>query len=374
MFGGLQVVLIYPEAYRNFLSMKIIRNIILLALGLALVGAIVYKAVWSKPAQATGGSSGLARTALPVNLQVVTPESFTETLAVIGTIEANEAVILKSEVSGKITGIFFNEGMHVSKGTLLIKVYDDDLQAQLTKAKANLKLTEDVEARQKQLLDKEAISRQEYDVSYANLQAAQADIALLQSQISKTEIIAPFDGTIGFRKVSPGEYITPGTDIASLVNDNPAKIQFAVPEKYSRIMGRNTVIKYRMEGLPGEYTAKVYAMEPTIDQATRTLQLKALTPNPNGTLIPGAFAKIEVQMETQKNVVLVPAEAIISESVGQKAYIYNGGKVKSVIVETGTRTNDRIEIVKGINPGDSIIISGMMQITPRTTVVPAKVN
>ncbi len=366
--------IVFQYTHDNSISTMKIKNILYILIALAFVGAIVYKAVWSKPEQAMGGSSGLARTALPVNLQVVKPESFTETLSVTGSIEANEEVILKSEVSGKITGIHFNEGMHVSKGTLLIKVYDDDLQAQLTKAQANLKLTEDVEARQRQLLGREAISRQEYDVSYANLQAAQADIALLQSQISKTEIKAPFDGTIGFRKVSPGEYITPGTDIASLVNNNPAKIQFAVPEKYSRMLGRNTVIKYRMEGLPDVRSASVYAVEPTIDPATRTLQLKALTPNPHGDLIPGAFAKIDVQMETQKNVVLVPTEAIIAESTGQKAYLYRGGKVDPVMVETGTRTNDRVEIIKGISPGDSVITTGIMQITPRTTVVPAKIN
>jgi membrane fusion protein (multidrug efflux system) len=354
--------------------MKIVKKIILIAIVLAFAGLIVYKAVWSKPAQTTGGSSGLARAALPVNLQVIKPESFTETLPITGSIEANESVILKSEVSGKITGIFFSEGQHVAKGTLLIKVYDDDLQAQLTKAQANLKLNEDQEARQRQLLDKEAVSRQEYDVSYANLQAAQADIALLESQISKTEIMAPFDGVIGFRKVSPGEYITPGTDIASLVNNDPAKIQFSVPEKYSQMLGRNTVIKYRLEGQPGERTASVYAMEPTIDQATRTMQLKALAPNQDGRLIPGAFARIQVQMETQNNVVLIPAESILSETAGQKVYLYRGGKVQPVMVETGTRTNNRVEIVKGIVPGDSVITTGMMQITPRTIVTPDKIN
>ena len=352
--------------------MKIARKFVLIVIALAFVGAIVYKAVWSKPAQTM--ASGLARANLPVNMQVVRPENFTETLPVTGSIEANESVILKSEVSGKITGIHFSEGQKVTKGTLLIKVYDDDLQAQLTKAQANLKLNEDLEARQRQLLDKEAVSRQEYDVSYANLQAAQADVALLESQISKTEIKAPFDGTIGFRKVSPGEYITPGTDIASLVNDNPAKIQFSVPEKYSQMLGRNTVIKYRLEGQPGERTASVYAVEPTIDQSTRTLQLKALSPNSDGRLIPGAFAKIEVQMETQANTILIPAEAILSESAGQKVYLYKGGKVQPVMVETGTRTNDRVEVVLGIAPGDTVITSGMMQITPRTTVTPDKIN
>ena len=352
--------------------MKIVKNIILIVIVFAIAGAIVYKAVWSKPAQTM--SSGLARTALPVNMQVVKPESFTVTLPVTGSIEANESVVLKSEVSGKITGIFFNEGQRVAKGALLIKVFDDDLQAQLAKAQANLKLTEDVEARQRKLLDREAISRQEYDVSYANLQAAQADVALLTAQISKTEIKAPFDGVIGFRKVSPGEYITPGVDIASLVDDNPVKIQFVVPEKYSQLLGRNTVIKYRLEGQFTERTATVYAVAPYIDPATRTLQLKALTPNPNGALIPGAFAKIEVLMETQPNVVLIPAESILSESAGQKVYLYKKSKVHPVMVETGTRTNNRVEIVKGIVPGDTVIITGMMQITARTTVTPAKIN
>jgi len=350
--------------------MKIVKNLIFIIIILAFAGAIVYKALWSKPAQANSG--GISRSALPVTMLIAKPESFTETLAVTGSIEANESVILKSEVSGKITGIFFNEGERVEQGVLLIKVFDDDLQAQLTKAQANLKLTEDVEARQRLLLDREAISRQEYDVSFANLQSAQADVSLLQAQISKTEIKAPFDGTIGFRKVSPGEYITPGVDIASLVNDNPAKIQFTVPEKYSQMLGPNTVIKYRMEGQPVERKATVYAVAPYIDTNTRTLQLKALTPNPRGALIPGAFARIEVLMETQPNVILIPAESVLSESAGQKVYLYKSKKVKSVFVETGTRTNDRVEIVKGIVPGDTVIITGMMQITPRTEVVPDK--
>ena len=347
-----------------------IKNIIYILIALAFVGAIVYKALSGNKALAGGG---LARTAIPVNILVVRPQGFTETLSVTGTIEADEEVLLKSEVSGKITGIHFNEGMHIPQGTLLIKVYDDDLQAQLTKAKANLTLTEEVEARQRQLLEKEAISRQDYDVAYANYQSALADIALLESQISKTEIRAPFDGFIGFRKVSPGEYITPGTEIAALVKNNPAKIQFSVPEKYSRILGKNTRIEYKVEGMPDERTATVYAIEPTIDQATRTMQLKAMTPNPNGTLMPGAFVRINVLMEAKNNILMVPTEAIVSETSGQKAFIYRNKKVESIMVETGTRTNDQVEIITGISAGDSLIVTGIMQITPRSIVNPAKV-
>ena len=353
--------------------MKIVKNVIIIAIIIAFFGAIAYKALWSEPAQAAV-SGGLARVEVPVNMIVAKPESLVETIPVTGSIEANESVMLKSEISGKITGIFFDEGQHVLQGTLLIKVYDDDLQAQLVKAQANLNLTEDVEERQRQLLDSDAVSRQEYDVAYANLQAAQADVAILISQISKTEIRAPFDGTIGFRRVSPGEYITPGVDIALLVNNDPAKIQFTVPEKYSQLLGVNTVITYRMEGQSGERRATVYAVAPNIDPSTRTLQLKALAPNQNGALIPGAFARIEVLMQARRNVILIPAEAILSESSGQKVYIYRGGNVQEVMVETGARTNDRVEIIKGIARGDSVITTGIMQITPRSTVVPAVVN
>ena len=353
--------------------MKIVKSIIFTIIGLAFVGAILYKIIWSKPAQAAV-SGGLARVALPVNLIVAKRESFTETVPVTGSVEANESVMLKSEVSGKITGIFFEEGQYVEQGTLLIKVYDDDILAQLAKAQANHSLAEAVEERQRQLLESDAVSRQEYDVAYANLQAATADIAILSSQLSKTEIRAPFNGTIGFRHVSPGEYITPGVDIAVLVNNDPARIQFTVPERFSQLLGVNTVISYRMEGQQGERRATVYAVAPNIDPATRTLELKAFAPNPNGTLIPGAFARIEVLMRPRNNVILIPAEAILSETAGQKIYIYRGGTVEPVFVQTGIRTNDRVEITAGVAPGDSVITTGIMQITPRTAVTPAMVN
>ena len=349
-----------------------LKTIIIIAIVLAFAVAILYKVVASDSSRNKGGN--FVRPAVMVNLQVMKPEKFTETLSVIGSVEANEEVVLKSEVSGKITGIHFTEGTQVEKGTLLIKVYDDDLQAQLLKARANLRLTADVEARQRQLLEKEAISRQEYDVAYANLQSAQADISLLESQISKTEIVAPFDGKIGFRKISPGEYITPGTDIASLVSDNPVKIQFAVPEKYVGTIGKNSVIKYTIEGMLSERTATVYAVESMIDAATRTLQMKALTPNNDKLLTPGAFVRINVLMETKKNILMVPSDAVLSESVGQKIFVYRGGNVESVLVQTGTRTNDKIEILTGLSEGDSLITSGLMQITPRSVVKPAKVQ
>jgi len=353
--------------------MKIFKKICFIAIGLAFAGFILHKAFFSEPTQ-VAVAGGLARVALPVNLEVVKFESFTETIPVTGSVEAFESVMLKSEISGKITGIFFNDGQHVEQGTLLLKVYDDDIRAQHAKALANLSLTKAVEERQRQLLETDAVSRQEYDVAYANFQAAQADVSILESQLSKTEIRAPFTGTLGFRQVSPGEYITPGIDIAILVNNNPARIQFTIPERHSQLIGVNTVISYRMEGQLGERRATVYAVAPKIDPATRTLELKAFAPNQNGALIPGAFARIEVLLKPRQNVIMIPAEAILSESAGQKVYIYRGGSVQPVFVQTGTRTNNRVEITDGIAYGDSVITTGIMQITPRTMVTPATIR
>jgi membrane fusion protein (multidrug efflux system) len=350
--------------------MKIFKIVIFIMIAVVVMIVVFYKFFTSEPAQAVAPSGGLARTTLPVDMIIAKPEPFTETISTIGSVEANEMVMLKTEISGKITGIFFQEGQRVSQGTLLVKVYDDDLQAQLTKARANLQLTEDVEGRQRQLLGREAISQQEYDIAFANLQAAQADVALLLSNISKTEIRAPFDGTIGFRLVAPGEYITPGVDITSLVNNNPARIQFVVPERYSQMVGIGTAITYRLQGHNQERQATVYAVDSKIDINTRTLQMKAFSPNPNGILIPGAMADISVHLKTKQDVIFIPAQAILSESVGQRVYLYSKGAVQSVIVETGTRTNDRVEITSGIAPSDTVIVTGIMQITPRTIVTP----
>lgn len=352
--------------------MKIVKRVIFTTIALAFVGAILYRAIWSEPAQAAV-SGGLVRTALPVDMMVVKPESFTETFPAVGSVEANESVMLKTEISGKITGIFFDEGQRVEQGMLLLKVFDDDLQAQLTRARANLRLAQDVEERQRQLLEREAISQQEYDVAFANLQVAQADVALISSNISKTEIRAPFDGIIGFRRVSPGEFITPGVDIALLVNNNPVRIAFTVPERFAQLVGVNTVITYRLEGLLGERRATVYAVEPQIDPNTRTLQLKAFSPNHDGALIPGAMARVEVQLQTQHDVTFIPTQAILSEAAGQRIYLYRGGNVESVLVETGTRTHDRVQITNGIATGDTVIVTGIMQITPRTSVTPARI-
>src|SRR5690349_2189379 len=202
---------------------------------------------------------------LPVEAVVIKPTAFDKKLVVTGSILANESIEVKSEVNGKIQRIYFIEGQAVKKGDLLIKIDDDELLAQLEKAKYNKKLNEDNEFRQRKLLEKEAISQEEYDNALNRLNTSNADILLLQAQLAKTTIRAPFNGYIGFRYVSEGAYISPSVVMATLYNLDPAKIEFSIPAKHANKVSRNSKIFFTLESDTTLQSGLVYAVEPQID-------------------------------------------------------------------------------------------------------------
>ncbi|PTT00682.1 efflux transporter periplasmic adaptor subunit [Pedobacter sp. HMWF019] len=305
---------------------------------------------------------------LNVNGYIVKTISFNNDLEITGAIDANESVALQSEVSGLVTGIYFKEGSNVTKGTLLVKINDRDIQAQLQQALTKEKLSATVENRAKQLLQKGAISQEEYDTALADLLSLRAQTQLIRAQLAKTSILAPFSGKIGLRSISVGDYLAPTRIIANLLSINPIKISFSVPEKYSGQIKVNSDIKFKTEGSPKTYTAKVFALEPGINTQTRTLQIKALAPNPNNELLPGAFAKVELSLSTQENAILIPNEAIIPVLKGKTVYIVKNGKAKQVPVEAGTRTAESIVITSGLNVGDTVLTTGAMALKPDAPV------
>ncbi len=333
------------------------------------VGYLVYNRIYGSatptagPQQARPGA-GAGNPTLSVNGIIVTPQEFTERIFITGNIVANEQVDLKPESSGKITQIYFREGSNVSRGQLLVKINDNELQAQLAKAKNRQQLAEQQEFRQRQLLQREAVSQQDYDVVLAELNSLKTETQLIQAQIQKTEIRAPFSGTIGLRSVSVGDYVTPSSTISKLVNINPAKIEFSIPERYSSLIQNNTKITFTVVGTERTFEGTVFAIEPKIDQTTRTIQLKAISPNSNGLLLPGAFARIELSLGKVNDALMVPTQAIIPEATGQKVFIVRNGKAQSVAVEIGTRTESQIQITKGISANDTVITSGILQLRP----------
>ncbi len=300
--------------------------------------------------------------AIVVAAHVAESTVLSDNISVSGTIIADEEVALVSEVPGKISSIDFQEGQYVSAGTPLVHLDDAELQAELTKARLRRDLAEINEKRLKGLLNEKAIPQSDYDVALNEYNLAKADISLLETRIAKMIVRAPFSGVIGLRQVSKGAYITSGTPIATLRNIDPLKIEFSIPEKYVTSLSRGTNLGFTVDGDTKEYTGTVYAIEPKIDESTRTIKGRATAKNPNGRIKPGAFANVSFPLKTVDNALMIPTQAIIPVLDGKQVYLFRNGKAIARPVITGTRTEETIQIVEGVEPGDTVIISGLLQI------------
>lgn len=294
--------------------------------------------------------------------KVLQPQEFADNLSLSGTLEANEQIEVRSEVSGVVEQINFEEGSMVTKGQALIKVNDIELRAQLKQVQTAKGLSSENARRAKLLLEKEAISQEEFDVANAEYQSAQAQVQLIQAQLSKTIVRAPFSGKIGLRSISKGSYISPNTLIAQLVNTLQLKITFSIPEKYAQTMKVNQTLTFTTSGSKETYKATIYAIEPAIEIESRTLRIRAITNNNDGKLIPGTFANVSLPLEKLQNALLVPTEALIPIQNGKKIFVVENGKAKEIIVETGARTDKEILITSGLKAGDTILTSGVMSL------------
>ena len=325
----------------------------------------------SKSIGSEGGSGAISkgRQILNVNGFLIKPEKFSELVNSSGTIRPDEEVDLSFETSGKIVSIKFTEGTRVKKGDLLAKINDRPLQAQLEKLMAQRKLTEAKEFREKSLLEKDAISQESYDQIVTELQTIEADINLSEARISETELRAPFDGIIGLRYLSEGSYATPSTKIAKLIKISPLKIEFSIPEKYAGEIKIGYPVTFVIVGIKNSFSAAVYAVDPKIDIDTRTIVLRALYPNSREELKSGAFASITLLLSQIENAVSIPTEALIPEMEGEKVFIYKSGKASTVKVQTGLRTESRIQITEGLQFGDTLLTTGILQLRENLPVV-----
>jgi len=314
------------------------------------------------------GGKGGGGAGLNVEGVVIGTTDFASDLEVTGTLEANESVELHSEVSGLVTSINFKEGSNVTKGSLLVKINDRDIQAQLQDALTKERLSATNEGRSKQLLEKGAISQEEYDISLADLQSLKSQTQLIRAQLAKTSILAPFSGKIGLRSISTGGYITPATLIANLSSIDPLKISFSVPEKYIGQIKANSEISFNTDGFSKSFTGKVYAIEPGVNVQTRTLQIKALVPNADNQLFPGSFAKVKLKLSTLKDAILIPNQAIIPVLKGKTVFVSRNGKAQQVDVQTGTRTAEYIVVSSGLKVGDTVMTTGAMALKPDAPV------
>jgi membrane fusion protein (multidrug efflux system) len=341
----------------------------LLIIAVVAVIAIIYLYPrWSSspdsgPTTASGPPSGGQE--LPVTVITLKKETLKNQLNVTGTILPNESVSLRPEVSGLVTKITFKEGQYVSKGTPLLYLNDNDLQAQYQKLEYTQKLFETQENRQKQLLAREAISQEEYDIVLNQYNTTLSDLKLVEAQIQKTIVRAPFNGTLGLRQVSEGSVIGTGDIIASVVNMDPIKIEFSIPERYSNMVKVGSPVFFSSESTPIEVEGRVYAFEPQIDAATRTLKLRAQSSNKEGKFLPGMFVKIRFVLGEINDALMVPSESVIPELQGYKVFVVGKDqKAEERKVEIGTRTESQVQITKGLEEGDVVLTSGVLQARP----------
>jgi membrane fusion protein (multidrug efflux system) len=300
--------------------------------------------------------------AIPVEAMVIQPRLLENKIYTTGTLLANEEVELHPEISGRIVGVHFDEGKQIKKGELMVKINDAELQADLKAKEPEAKQAADEERRKRGLFDVKAISQEEYDKSLSTSKMIEAERLAIESQLRETEIRAPFDGVVGLRYVSEGDYASPSLLVATIQDIDPVKAEFSVPEKYAHQLKEGIKVVVRIGDSQTEHIGTVYAVEAKIDPGTRTIKARARVPNPDGTIIPGSFAKIELTLEQMPNAIVVPAGAIIPEMTGVKVYVSVDGKAKAVPVKTGIRTDRDVQIVEGLNVNDTLIVTGMLQL------------
>jgi membrane fusion protein, multidrug efflux system len=338
------------KRYRGFIW------VLLIVIALIIVKIVFFKNTASSPATA---NKKQANTVPSVSAMIIHPQPMSNIALVSGSLLSNESVNLQPQASGMITGLFFKEGDFIKQGTLMVKINDADLQAQLQKEQATLDINQNDLAREEKLYKLNAVNEDDYNTAVLNVKSAEADMASTQAQIGYTEIRAPFDGQVGVRNISPGAFVSSSTVIATFYQSNPIKVEFDLPEKYASQISMGANINFTIQGNSKKYSAKVYVINPGITELTRTLTVRALCEN-DGSLRDGSFANIIVDLGSKENALLIPTQALIPVLTGEQIFVTHNDSAFSVPVQTGLRNDTSIEITEGLKSGDTVITSGIL--------------
>jgi len=331
----------------------------------------------AKPDEAKGGDKGKdgKKNNGPalVDVLIARPSSVSDSVEANGTVVANDFVELHPEVSGRLTMLNVQEGQRVAKGTIIARVNDADLRAQLQKTNAVLRVANLSVNRLEKLLKVQGVNQADYDLAVSQVASGQADAAYTQALIAKTVVRAPFTGVLGLRQVSPGAYVTPTTIIATLQADNKLKVDFTLPEAYNALVQPGSKVTVSFGGNPPRrYQATVQALESQINQTTRNLTVRALLPG--GALVsPGTFARVQVPTGAAKRSVVLPTNAIMPGDKSDQVVLVKHGKAKMQDVKTGDRQDDKIAVVSGLATGDSVVTNGVLFTQPGKPVKVRKV-
>lgn len=304
-----------------------------------------------------------------VDAVIVTPQKIDQSIEVPGTLTASESTEIHPEVSGRLTMLNVREGSYVGKGSVIAKIYDADLQAQLRKSQAQLNIANQTASRLSQLLHIQGISRQDYDMAVLNANNIRADIEITRTNIARTVVRSPFSGKLGLKEISTGAYVTPQSIIAVINKTSDLRLDFSVPEKYISQAKNGTTVFFHVEGSDVRHAAKINATQSSITENTRNLSVRAIVIGSDATLVPGAFARVTLDFAPDYTALMVPSQAVIPQARGKSLVVYKGGTAKFTEVTTGVRDSVNVQILSGINAGDTIITTGLMSVKPNSKII-----
>ena len=315
-----------------------------------------------------------AKPGLPVKAETVQILKVSDDVSAVGSLLAEESVIIRPEIDGRIIGLHFQEGQAVTAGTRLVTIDSTEYEAQAAAQRADLKTEEQRLARTKDLYEQKFISKDALDVQVGNVARLKAHVDEAESRTAKTAIRAPFSGILGLRQVSPGAYVKAGSDIVRLENVSSIKVDFRIPENYLSKIRPNQEISVKLDAYPGEeFKGRVYAVEPVVDERTRTIAMRARIPNNGFKLKPGMFVRVAVTLDSRPNAVIIPEEAIWPQ--GKSSFVYRvvDGKAALTKVEIGNRVPGKVEILTGLAANDVVITDGQIKLkdgAPVSVIVP----
>ena len=316
-----------------------------------------------------GGGPGGPGGPVVVEAVKVAKSSLPQTITAVGSVRSDESVTIRPEVAGRISAIGFQEGQRVVKGSMLLRLDPAIPQAELQQANANLTLARAKYERAVDLQKRGFISSQARDEAENNLKVAEASLSLAQARLAKTEIKAPFSGLIGLRQVSVGDYVKEGADLVNLESVDPLKLDFRVPEVYLKQVRVGQGLDVTLDALPGRtFEGRVFAINPLVDAAGRSLVIRAQVQNPDAALRPGMFARVRLITKETKDALVVPEQALVPQGQDQYVFRVADGKAQRVKVEVGQRSDGRVEILSGVAPDDIVVTAGQLKIREGTPV------
>jgi membrane fusion protein (multidrug efflux system) len=344
--------------------------LLILIVGLAGGGFYGYRAYKSgaQPTEARAAVNPRAA-GVPIEIGKIEVTTVNEEVEALGTLAADESVVIAPEIAGRVVALGFREGERVEKGQALVKLDTAILDAELKQAQADLSLARDTFDRNRALVQRGAGTQVALEQATAQLATNEARIQLAQAKLAQSTIVAPFNGVVGLRSVGVGDYVSVGKTLITLTNIDPIKVDFRVPEIFLSRVKVDQPIKVKVDAVPNKtFEGRIFAIDPVVDVNGRAIRLRAAIPNADLVLKPGLFARIVIVVDQRENALVVPETAVVPDGIGRIVYVVEDGKAKRVPVELGKRLPGKVEIAKGLTPEAQLVTAGQMRLRDGATV------